>query len=219
MKKAARAQSPLKRLPTEAEWLAAALKWVPEMGWTDSALAKASTSLGVDSSLIGLVFPNKSNDLVRMFHESVEAETETRITANRAYQTLKISQKVAFGVKVRLQALAPHKQAVRRLYGWAAMPHNAPKALRLLWASADRLWWLAGDTATDYNHYTKRLLLAQVMERTQLFWLDDTSKGHAATWDYLDERIASVLKIGKQIGQLKDMAGLASTFIKSRLAA
>jgi ubiquinone biosynthesis protein COQ9 len=56
------------------------------------------------------------------------------------------------------------------------------------------------------------------MERTQLFWLDDTSKGHADTWAYLDERIENVLKIGKQIGQLKDMASLAGTFIRNRMA-
>jgi ubiquinone biosynthesis protein COQ9 len=208
-----------KSLPDNQKWLSAALKHIPSTGWVDSAITKAAATLGVDNALIPFVFPNGVNDLVQMFHNMVEAETEARIRANHLFPALKIRQKIAFGVKTRLQILAPHRDSVRRLYGWAAMPANTPPALRLLWASADRLWWLAGDTATDYNHYTKRLLLAQLMERTQLFWLNDTSKSHTDTWMYLDERIENVLSFGKQLGQLKDMASLAGAFIKNRMAA
>jgi hypothetical protein len=41
-----------------------------------------------------------------------------------------------------------------------AMPQNAAVALASAGSSADAMWRLAGDTATDYNHYTKRTILA-----------------------------------------------------------
>ncbi|MGE3771086.1 MAG: COQ9 family protein [Bdellovibrionales bacterium] len=208
-----------KTAPKQEKWLEAALKQVPRHGWTVTALEKAAEALKADKALVRLQFPNGAGDLVRLFHQSVDTEMEARIRANKAYLAMRISEKVAFGVKTRLELVEKHKEAIRRLHGWAAMPLNAPLALKLLWATADKIWWLAGDTATDYNHYTKRILLSQLYERTLLFWLDDTSKGHTKTWAYLDERIAAVLKVGREIGKLKDMAGMAGAFIKTRLVA
>ncbi len=49
------------------------------------------------------------------------------------------------------------------------------------WRSADLMWRLAGDTATDYNHYTKRLILSGVYGSTLLVWLDDQSEGWMET--------------------------------------
>jgi ubiquinone biosynthesis protein COQ9 len=60
---------------------------------------------------------------------------------------------------------------------------------------------MAGDRATDYNYYTKRLLLAGVLSSTTLFWLNDRSKDHAATWAFLDRRIDEVLKVGGRLGK------------------
>ena len=62
-----------------------------------------------------------------------------------------------------------------------AMPQNVPLALRIGWRSADLMWRLAGDTATDYNHYTKRLILSGVYGSTLLAWLDDQSEGWTET--------------------------------------
>ena len=65
---------------------------------------------------------------------------------------------------------------------------------------------MAGDRATDYNYYTKRLLLAGVLSSTTLFWLNDRSEGHEATWAFLERRIDEVLKVGGRLG--KTMKGL-----------
>lgn len=212
-------QTKAKKHTDPALWLQKALKFVPEYGWNPEILPKTAKALGCDSALVTVVFPRGISDLVQEFHNQADAAMTARIKAHRPFSSLKVREKVAFGVRARLEALESDKEAVRRLFGWAAHPLHAPQALRLVWATCDAIWWQAGDTATDYNHYTKRLLLAQVWQRTLLFWLDDTSRGHSATWHYLDERIAEVLEVGKKIGQAKDMLGLAGTFLKGRFAA
>ena len=45
------------------------------------------------------------------------------------------------------------------------------------------------------------LLLAGVLTSTTLFWLNDKSDGHAATWAFLERRIDEVLKIGGRLGK------------------
>jgi len=67
-------------------------------------------------------------------------------------------------------------------------------AVRLSWRTADQIWRLAGDTATDFNHYTKRLTLSAVYASTLLVWLDDESDGEADTCGFLQRRLADVMR-------------------------
>lgn len=202
----------------QAAWLTAALPFVAETGWTDALFSKAAASLDCDSALAVTIFPRGIKDLVAVFHETHNKAMLARIEAYRPFQTMKVRQKVAFAVRARLESLTPHKAAVHELIAWSLRPLNAPYALKLGWDLCDKIWWAAGDTATDYNHYTKRLLLAQVYQRTLMFWLKDQSVGASDSWIYLDARIAEVLEIGKKIGQAKDVVNIAKNFLKSHAA-
>ena len=78
------------------------------------------------------------------------------------------------------------------------MPQNLPlRGPRIGWRSADHMWRLAGDTATDFNHYTKRATLGAVYGSTLLVWLDDQSEGWADTAAFLDRRIDDVMQFEK----------------------
>ena len=59
------------------------------------------------------------------------------------------------------------------------------------------MWRLAGDTATDFNHYTKRATLGAVYGSTLLVWLDDGSDGWSETAAFLDRRIDDVMRFEK----------------------
>ncbi len=59
------------------------------------------------------------------------------------------------------------------------------------------MWRLAGDTSTDFNHYTKRMTLGAVYASTLLAWLDDDSEGCAETAAFLDRRIDNVMQFEK----------------------
>ena len=69
--------------------------------------------------------------------------------------------------------------------------------MRGWYKTVDAIWRICGDRATDFNFYTKRGLLAGVYASTLLFWLDDHSENCAATWAFLDRRIANVIDFPK----------------------
>ncbi len=77
-----------------------------------------------------------------------------------------------------------------------------PAATKMVWYSADKIWEWAGDTATDYNRYTKRGLLSGVITATMLVWVHDKSEGYQKTSDFLDRRIDNVLVVGKLAGKI-----------------
>ena len=90
---------------------------------------------------------------------------------------LKIREKIRGLVWRRLEIMGPAREAVRRALAILAMPQNLPLGLRVSWRTADLMWRIAGDTSTDFNHYTKRMTLGAVYASTLLAWLDDDSEG------------------------------------------
>ena len=93
--------------------------------------------------------------------------------------------------------MGPAREAVRRALAILAMPQNVPLALRIGWRTADLMWRIAGDTSTDFNHYTKRMTLGAVYGSTLLVWLDDQSEGWSDTAAFLDRRIDDVMQFEK----------------------
>ncbi len=94
------------------------------------------------------------------------------------------------------------REAVRAALTFLALPPRNIHLPKCVWATADKIWRAAGDTATDYNHYTKRILLSGVLSATTLYWLNDDSAKKEKTWAFLDRRIDNVLKIGQGMNQV-----------------
>ena len=65
------------------------------------------------------------------------------------------------------------------------------------------MWRWAGDTATDYNYYSKRLILSGVIASTRLYWFDDDSEDFAKTRTFLERRIENVMQFEKVKAQAR----------------
>jgi len=174
--------------------IAAALDHVPFDGWSRKALERGAGDLGLGPADVLRAFPGGPADAADHFADW----SDRRMLAELAkvdLDALKVRERVALGVRLRLEMNGPYREAMRRLLSFLALPPNAPLAARMTWRTCDHIWHAAGDRAADFNHYTKRGLLAPVYTSTIMYWLSDTSDGFADTWGYLDRRLADVLKI------------------------
>lgn len=170
-------------------------------GWNETALKAAAEMAGCDSDIARLAFPgSKPMDMISAWIASVDQAMEVEWPAERL-ATLKIRERIRTLVAFRLDAVADVDEAVRRALAVMAQPQNAAQALKLGWHSADIMWRLAGDTATDYNHYTKRAILAGIYSATLAVFVNDESEGKADTHAFLERRIDGVMKFEKAKGQ------------------
>ena len=165
-------------------------------GWSEAAVNSAAGQLGIDPAQARLAFPKDAAHMVEAWIEGVDAAMAAHFSPERV-ATMKVRDRIRSMIWFRIEAMAPAREAVRKALAILAMPQNVPLALRIGWRSADLMWRLAGDTATDYNHYTKRLTLSGVYSTTLLTWLDDDSEGFADTGAFLDRRLANVMKFEK----------------------
>lgn len=187
---------------SKTTFLLTALPDVPFDGWTKELMERTAAKLKIAQNEVDMEFPRGISDLVAYF--SIWATDETIKKLKKAdLEKMRVRDRIALGVRTRLEILTPHKQAVSSALSFMALPPHSFSLPKLVWHAADKIWWAAGDTATDYNHYTKRLLLSGVLSSTMLYWLNDTSKGHEQTWAFLDRRIDNVLKIGMKISRFK----------------
>jgi ubiquinone biosynthesis protein COQ9 len=84
-----------------------------------------------------------------------------------------------------------------------AMPQNLARAAKIGWRTADRNWRLAGDTATDFNHYSKRITLSAVYGSLLVVFVNDESEDFADSRAFLDRRIDNVMQFEKVKAQAK----------------
>ncbi|MGQ0663988.1 MAG: COQ9 family protein [Pseudomonadota bacterium] len=188
--------------------LEAALVHVPFDGWTLGALKQGAREGGFDPAMALRVFPGGPLEAVEFWCARADREMMQAL-GRRDLAGVKVRERIAIAVRARLEGEARHREAVRRALGLLGLPHNAPRAAATLWRTVDAIWYAAGDTATDFNFYTKRALLAGVYGVTLLYWLDDRSAGAADTWAFLDRRIADVMRVPTALGDLGSrLAGL-----------
>jgi ubiquinone biosynthesis protein COQ9 len=170
-------------------------------GWSEAAVREAAVAAGIDPDAAQFAFSGGAMAMIEAWVRSVDAAMQAALPADQI-AALKIRERIRTLVQFRLDAIAHQKEALRRALSIMALPQNAPRSLALGWSSADAMWRLAGDTATDYNHYTKRLTLGSIYAATLAVYVNDSSEDHAETKAFLDRRIEGIMKFEKAKAQL-----------------
>ena len=170
-------------------------------GWSKLAVANAAAAAGIDPASALYAFSGGAMAMIEAWVHSVEAAMAAALPADKL-AAMKIRERIRSLVQFRLDAIAHQKEALRRALAIMASPQNAVRSLGLGWHSADAMWRLAGDVATDYNHYTKRLTLGSIYAATLAVYVDDTSPDHAETRAFLERRIEGIMKFEKAKARL-----------------
>ncbi|WP_235531727.1 COQ9 family protein [Sphingomonas sp. Leaf67] len=170
-------------------------------GWNDKAVAAAAQTFGADGDVARLAFAGGAVDMIDAWFGEIDRRMIEALPADRL-SAMKIRERITALVGARLAAVAGEREALRRALAILAMPRNVARATKLGWRTVDLMWRLAGDTATDYNHYTKRTMLGAVYAATITVFLDDESGGHADTRAFLARRIDGIMRFEKFKGRM-----------------
>ncbi len=165
-------------------------------GWKEAAVDSAAAALDIDPAVARLAFPKDQVGMISAYVEAVDAALAEAFPAE-IVAAMRISQRIRALLLKRYEIMTPAREALRRALSILALPQNISVAVRLGWRSSDAMWRLAGDTATDLNHYSKRAILSSIDAATLLVWIDDDSEGQADTADFLDRRLSGVARFEK----------------------
>jgi ubiquinone biosynthesis protein COQ9 len=195
---------------TEQSVLDAAVSLAPRLGWNARMVREACAAEGLSEGDQELLFPNGARDLAALLSRRHDARA---LEALGSAERMKIRERIARAVSARMEAGAVDMEATRKCAGFLALPTNADLGLSLAWESADQLWRWAGDTATDWNHYSKRTILSGILiTALTIRWFE----GKDAAEAFVSRRIDNVMaferwKAGKDFeAPLRHATGMLS---------
>lgn len=184
------------------------LKHVPFEGWTLEALRLAVLDAGFEEGDEYRAFQGSPKQALAAFFAWTDGQMR-RALAQKDLSPMRVRDRIATAVLVRLEILTPYREAVRKTLTTLAHPSYGPEGLRLLGQTVSDMWYAAGDQSTDFNYYTKRTLLAGVYLSTLWVWLEDTSPDLSPTKAHLYKRLDQVMQIPKLKTEVKNLASLA----------
>jgi ubiquinone biosynthesis protein COQ9 len=187
--------------PSQGDWgdrmeqtvLDAALGLAPRLGWNSRMVRAACAANGLSLGDEELLLPNGARDLAALLSRRHDDRALADLAEVDA-KSLKMRERIARAVSARMEAGAADLDATRRCAAFLALPVNADLGLKLAWESADHLWNWAGDTATDWNHYSKRAILSGILiPALTMRWFD----GREAAEAFVARRIENVMSFEK----------------------
>ena len=198
----------------QEEVLEAALAPAAARGWTRSVLEDAILAAGIDAPLAARAFPRGVADLVVALNTHFDRKMGEALRKCDVEQ-MRYGERVGLAARLRLEAMARHRDAARSAMAFHALPTNAMDGAKCLTRTSDAIWRAVGDTSSDFSFYTKRATLAVVLAATTLVWLDDV-KG--VTWPaFLDRRLRDVLAIRKFRTRAEDAVAHTARGVAARL--
>lgn len=181
----------------KVKFLNECLKQIPEHGFTQLAIKQASNIMGY-TPVTHTIVDRGPIELVEYFIRSSTENLKLSIKNNDEFKSLKTTAKISLLCRNRLMMTAPyiHKwpgynkpliplEAVKLM----ANPLNFANSVENLADLCDEIWFLAGDSSTDFNWYTKRMILSAVYTSTEMFMTQDQSDGFKDTFEFLNRRL------------------------------
>ncbi|KAH8257879.1 hypothetical protein KR038_002407 [Drosophila bunnanda] len=194
--------------------LDAALQHVPQHGWTKQAIVQGAEDSGYPSVIHGM-FPEGGFALVSHFNGKCNAQLVASLEQQTDGGKLEVENPLDFlvqAVRQRLEMVAPYKAQWPQAMGLIAQPQHAPTALAQVLTLVDDICYYSGDRSVDFGWYTRRVGLATIMKMTELYFLQDTSEGHAQTWEFLKNRMDEAVQLQMMLSQTE---GMTHTFQRS----
>ena len=174
------------------------LKNVTEYSDLDDALLNTLSQLKINQSnyyeIKQELVPNGISSLMNELNSLINVELSKEKKPIR-FKNFRINEKIKYFVMRRLmifQRLVNKKKFFRKIL----LPNSILGSNKILFKIADEIWFLSGDRSTDYNYYTKRIILMKVYAITFSFFVFDDSKDLEQTKKFLDKEIDVVLKFG-----------------------
>ena len=185
-------------------------------GWNQDSLDLAFKELKLDTNLSDLIFENGPLDLANLYIEKQNHQSDLKLQKIKDFKNAKIRDKIRFSIYARFEVEKDNKLILQRLSRYYSSYKNlnnfeqgirpAISGLAFPLKIADFIWKNIGDTSTDLNYYSKRLILAKILFLSFMVFYDDETKDLAKTKEFIDKQIDKVMSFEKCKSSIKAKA-------------
>ena len=192
-----------------------AKEFVSENGLTKNCLVNISKKYGLNTDETDILFPQGNIDLIKFALEQLNNDLEVYCRQIDLIR-LPIHKRIRKVLLSKISLMNKDKPFYRSIFLNLLIPKKNFSLSSQLYNSVDQLWFIAGDSSTDFNFYTKRLILSGIYSRVMLFFFNNNNQEELE--NILDESLKRVSKIPEIKSKLKifrDFLPKIANFVKN----
>jgi len=192
-----------------------AKEFVSENGLTKNCLENISKKYGLNTDETDLLFPQGNIDLIKFALEQLNNDLEVYCRQIDLIR-LPIHKRIREILLSKISLMNKDKPFYKSIFLNLLIPKKNFSLSSQLYNSVDQLWFIAGDSSTDFNFYTKRLILSGIYSRVMLFFFNNNNQEELEK--ILDEslkRVSKIPEIKSKLKIFKDFLPKIANFVKN----
>ena len=189
--------------------------FLSKKGLSKNTLESISKKYGLDANETELLFPEGNIDFIKFTLEQLNNELEEYCREIDLIR-LPVHKRIKKVLLSKISLMNKNKVFYRSIFLNLLIPKKNFSLSSQLYNSVDQIWFIAGDSSTDFNFYTKRLILSVIYSRIMLFFFNNNNQQELE--DILDEslqRVSKIPEIKSKFKILKEYIPKFSKFIKN----
>ena len=177
-------------------------KIVSDEGWSEKVL-KQLLQNGVEKSDLVTFFQYDYKELLKYSLEELNKSLEKEINKINIIN-YSLNKRIKKILMLRFNILNNDKEFYKKTFYHLLIPSNNKIMKSSLYKSVDTMWYLAGDNSTDFNFYTKRLILAVIYINALFVLFNKNFDEVELNIDRNLKKISKIPKIKDRISFVKD---------------
>ena len=189
--------------------------FISEKGLNKNSLENISKRYGLNINEIELLFPEGNIDLIKFTLEQLNKELKEYCKKIDLIR-LPVHKRIKKVLLSKISLMNKNKLFYRSIFLNLLIPKKNFSLSNQLYNSVDQIWFIAGDSSTDFNFYTKRLILSVIYSRVILFFFNNNNQEELE--NILDEslkRVSKIPEIKSKLKIFKDYLPKIANFVKN----
>ena len=189
--------------------------FISEKGLNKNSLENISKRYRLNINEIELLFPEGNIDLIKFTFEQLNKELEEYCKKIDLIR-LPVHKRIKKVLLSKISLMNKNKLFYRSIFLNLLIPKKNFSLSNQLYNSVDQIWFIAGDSSTDFNFYTKRLILSGIYSRVILFFFNNNNQEELE--NILDEslkRVSKIPEIKSKLKIFKDFLPKIANFVKN----
>jgi len=161
-------------------------------GWNQESFFLIGNHKNINKNKLNILFPNGYIDLLYFALDCLN-DSLLKNSLNLKLLHKPLHKKVREILLLKIKIMEIEKKFYKKCFFFMLNPVNKVRVLSQLYKSVDLIWYISGDNSTDFNYYSKRIILAGIYFRTLIHFFNNNNI--AETEMILDKSLSKVKKI------------------------
>jgi len=175
-----------------------------KVGWNESLFDNIANESVYTYEEIYALFPGGHLSIIQMYLDEID-QAMTKESEKINLIRLKTHERIRELCILRLNIMTKEKDLISKTFLHLLLPNNYKFSSKNLYRTVDQIWFLAGDNSTDFNFYSKRVILASIYTSIMIHFINN---------DNMEETLFLLNKLLRRVSKIPKIKSNISDFTK-----